>query len=887
MVQGQSIAPNSDKTMKVPGAIGELGESKSINPTDYMGMSFQYQKWLDEKKKEYENAQKAKAESTEYVRSTELPALKENEKKIEALVDKDAYNKFVAQQEKVMSDWNATHGPVTGGSFQYMDRAIDKYNKDYATDKSDVDLHYKEMQSATNKDDYNKAKNNYLDAISKLESTVKANPTTEEGKEKYKDEIKTGYSQGINYAAGWGVGGYHGTGAGSTALADQMLANIISGKIGTATPMKLKTQTETMTDLGFKYIKDSETGELGWYGFKDVKDDKGNVVQKLEKYTGEIPKGIALVDTGTSTSTLADMMKKFSNNGQRATDEQIADATKTSMASELIKQQNQLLNLATYAKMFPTDANKAKLNEYASAISNPETIKKEYDIILKGFQDLAGKVETAKTNFGEKTGTVLGRDIYQSREGGEYVVAGGKQVPLSTVTAQRQLAGMTGEYTLFNNPGYGGDVALRGQSESAKQWLYTNFGDAGKVAEPNLQRVGDIKVEGTILPIVQSGGREYVKPATGSLIPLSNVLELKNLSTKSGEFATNTDLYNQEMDLIRSYKDYTVNKSPESRVAVEIAIQNARSNPMFDQERITRALNIATTGSVMAGMTVDNNKLKPDSNIAKGILAFTSQSPLDNVVFSKLLSTEDANKPIVRDVIQKMPKYGDPMIGVIKLNSILSSNIDTGKGFDDLSTIDRNSKGYDKVVDRLAFATTSSYLNEDTSPYVNNRVFGIQENAKIREVPQEKYSDIVQVNPSFSFNKQAQYTPLGESGSVTANLPANKYANAGDMVNGMIVKSPFLSSSTFTNKTPSRDSLDSALVFKKKGTQGLGFGMNTTGISIKSLYRKSKKSKPKADIKLKKKSGKKNKKSDEFSDLTKNISKFTLSIPSPKKSKKK
>jgi len=876
MVQGQSIAPNSDKTMRVPGAVNEFGEAstRSINPSEYMGMSFSYQKWLDEKKKEYDTKEKDKITAVKDMLINDTEAAARAEKNIEDYksapgYNKEAYDKLIAENNKKHEEWNASHAPTTGGSFKYLESGLDKYNKEVSDAKNDMKLHHDEMSKSLNTEDYRKAKAGYDEAIAKLDEVTKLNPASAEGKEKYKDEIKTGWNKGQIFAAGWGVGGYHGYGEGSAARADQLLANVTGSGVGGAKPMVLKTPTETMTDLGYKLIKDPETGEMGWFGFKEVKDDKGNSAQKLEKYTGEIPQGIKFIDSGVSADVLKNMLINFNKTGQKPTNDQLTDAAKAAMVSDTIKQQNQLMNLVSYAKMFPTDSNKAKISEYANAISDPAGANKRYDDILKGLKTASGVVDKPMTsNFGTYTGNVLGRDIYSNKEGKEYVVSGGNQIPLSELTENRQRAGKTGEYTLFNFPGIGGDTNLMAQSEASKQWLATKFGEAGKITEPTLLRVGDVKVDNVILPIVQSDGREYVKPISGSLIPLSQITELKNLSTKSGEFAYNDDLYNQEMGIIKSYKEYSINKTPENRVAVEIAIQNARTNPLFTPEKITRVFNIASTGSILAGMTKDDdNNIKSDSNIAKGILSFVSKSPLDNAVASKFLSYENANKPVIRDVIQKMPKYGDPMIGVIKLNRTIDSNTGTNE---DLDLIDRKSEGYDKLINRLALTTASSHI-----PYNENPYFGVLQNTKIKQEDPNAFDErdynITEVTPTFSFNKNQQYVikGIGDVSPVVANV-TNKNTIP-----------------TFTNKTPARTSLDNALVFKKKGTEGLGFGINTTGLNVESLYRKSKKSKPKADIKSKKKPNKKNKTSDEFSKLTKSISKFTISLPSLKKKSKK
>lgn len=883
MVQGQSIAPNSDKTMRVPGAVGEFGEdaTKSINPTEYMGMSFSYQKWLDEKQKEYNTKQQNKIDVVKDMFANDTQAIKRAERDIEAFkaapeYNKEAYDKLVAESNKKQEEWKASHGPVMGGSFQYLETALDKYNKDYSDAQNDMKLHYTEMSKALTKDDYNKARAAYNEAASKFEEIAKINPGSEEGKKKYKDEIKTGYNKGITYAAGWGQGGYFGPVGtekereAAIARRDQLAANITGGVVGGATATKALTASETMKEAGYFLKTDPDTGELAYFRMVQVKNPAGEMVKVPEKFVGDIPgygpnknvgsgPQLKFVDTASATTAqaLSGMLEKFNKTGQRATQEQIAEATDAIIRSDVVNQKNILSGLATKYNINPTPENASAYSNYANQAQAMLT-QKYVDTVAK-FKDLAGPKEKDITSLfgGKSVGSVLGRDIYSTKEGKEYVISGGQRIPLSDVTLQREKAGMRGDYNPFNFPGYGGDTQLRTLSGEAKQWLSTHFGDAGTIVEPKLEKVGDIKVEGVTLDIVQSGGREYVKPETGSLIPLSHITELKNLSTKSGEFAYNTDLYNQEMDLIRTYKNWFVDKSPESQLAAQVASQNAIANPLFTKERFAAISNIVSIGSPLAGMKYENDKITTEPNIAKGILAFTTRTPLDNAVQSKFLSNENANKPVVRDVIQKMSKYGDPMFGIIKLSNTINRSAISP---DSLDVVDRESKGYDKLVDKLAISSVSPY---------SNQVFGIPDSTKTKENQQLVPKNDTNVN------------------YVGVDIPTAKYYDAGDVVGGMSLKKPFVSASTFTSKTPARSGLDSALVFKKRGASGIGFGVNTTGLNVESLYRKSKKSKPKADIKLKKKSGEKSKKSDEFSKLTKSISKFTISIPSMKKKSKK
>jgi hypothetical protein len=866
MAVGQSIAPSSDITMRIPGGIPTDVARRSIDPTDYMGQSFTYEQWLKAKQKEYESKQQNELDKVLDAQANELPVLKTGKvEKIKTIEDyrqspeyKKAYDAFIAEGEKAKAEWNATHGPVMGGRFEYKDYGMDRYLKDYNTAKSEVDKSFNIISQAKTRADYEDAKLKYDAAVKKYEEIAKMDPKSDEFKEKYKDEIKEAVNQGIQYASGWGQGGYHGYGAGSIGLRDQLLAIATGSKVGGAIPAVLKSPTETMTDLGFHI----DEGSNKWV------DATG------KEYVGAIPKEYKLVASGIDPEVMKNMLANFNKTGQRPTDEQLTDAAKVTMLSETIKQQNKLMDLSTYAKMFPTDENKAALSKYAAEISDPNGADKRYKEILSELKDVAGlpyKDMTPEITR-VRTGSVLGTDIYSSLKGGEYVMPKGKEISLADVIDQRMAAGMTGNYNLYNFPGFGGAASLAAQSEGAKQWLYTTFGDAGKVPDQKLEEVGRTTVEGVSLPIVQTGGREYVKPVTGSLIPLSVVTDLKNLANKSGEYKYNTDTYNREMDYLRSFKNYTASNTTENKMALDIAVRNLNSDPTLTQDKIERLTFITKLGSPLAGTSSDGSgviNLKAQDNVAKGILSFTTKDPLENAVSMGLLPKEAKDEQVVKDIVAKMPKYGDPMIGMFSLIKTLNRN-------PDVLALDPTDKNYTKTIEKVASASASPSLSNTQSFFV---------------IPSGMRKDFI--GPKLPDNYVIPKNDQSQTDQVQVQLPTITPINHQNNIQNATLTNPSslvsgihnvnASITNTTGKSPARTGLKGVLIdnttFKRKG--GAFGNLNIPGLTNTTVYRKSKKSKPKADLKGKKKD--KKDKSSGLDNLSKNISKFTMSFTGKKK----
>jgi hypothetical protein len=195
MVQGQSIAPNYTTTMVLPGQTS----NQSIAPSsqNYLNQAWQYLNSLQASQNSMQGQYERSKLNDLQGYSADLPA--------PSASSDPAYQQMLVDAERKKQEWNASHGPITGGAVEIFTSGIDKFGQDLNALKLQVAQNLNVMRNTNNPETYLSAEQQYKSAKSQYDELSKT--PVSEIKNKYQDEIKQAYNRGINYAQGWGVGG--------------------------------------------------------------------------------------------------------------------------------------------------------------------------------------------------------------------------------------------------------------------------------------------------------------------------------------------------------------------------------------------------------------------------------------------------------------------------------------------------------------------------------------------------------------------------------------------------------------------------------------------------------------------------------------------------------
>jgi len=734
MTQGESIAPNADKTMKVVG-VGSAARS-SIDPTDYMGQSFVYEEWLKKKQKEYENEkERVQSQSIEgrdtqkvisevgRVSSSAQQAIDLAKKQSEEFKSSPEFESWKQKSiEAKKSYFLNDYVPATGGTFTMKTFAYDNYMNKYNDAKQEVDTAMSMVKEAKTQSDLDVANKKLQEATSKFQKIASTNPTSEEGKQLFKDEMVSGVNTGAKYAAGWGVGGWHGTGKDSIGRRDQMEANVTGGRVGGAIPVATMSPSEIMASQGFSLATNPDTGELGYFKVgadgKIQTDSSGNKIQ----YTGGFQvqgqpywfrqdngqwsygvKGGGLQQFKISdkigeanAAVYEKMLDRFAASNQKVTLDQAKDIVNTLFMKDQIDKHNILDQKVKYAEMFPTDDNKKDVLNYQMALS--QNAASDFGRIVQTVIDKGGErgvIDAGIIKSGDPNRPVLGRTsvgsvgglkIYSDKSGKEYVdLPGvtakftGGTMSLAQLTDLRQQAGKTGEYNLYNYTGVTGVDNLNTTSQDAKTALGKILPGGYKEEYKPIVQIGSIKLEGEELPIFKKTetDREYVKLKTGGEAPLSAIVALKELSSGRGVYAKDPDLRNAQLDFITSYKLSLIDPTGDNISRRNESYNNLYSNPNFTKEMREQMESMVNVGGKFAGLKYDNENKQwtATDDVAKSTLKFSSQAPLKNVQDIGLFSREDLSKQQIHDISKSLAKYGgDPLIGMSNVKMMLERN---------------------------------------------------------------------------------------------------------------------------------------------------------------------------------------------------------------------
>ena len=820
-MEGESIAPTSDVTMKVTG-IGSGGR-RSIDPTDYMGQAFVYEEWVKQRikdikrKEEKEAAHSAEAQNIRNIQSEITSvAIPEAQKELAAIEDQkldiqstEEYKLWEAEQKAAKEQYDKEQKEIpaelrpTAGAIPIKVFALERYNKDLIEKRDAVNNAMKKVESALSLKDLNDAKAELNKAKEEYKTVARINPASPEGKEKYKDEIITSWRELPKYATGFGLGGYFGTdqsGKENVKLKDQLAANILGQVVGSATPAIKMTPQEVMESQGFKPEVNPVTGGMNYY--KILPDGS------KQMFTGNLtgPNAITqykFIDT-TNASQLASAMDRITGSGGKLNREQADEVLNAVLKQSYINKQNILMQKQAYAEMYPTDENKAEVVNYYNKMSADlanEAKKLTSDVYAQGGVKLEDLIKTTLTR--PVVGTIAGQNIYGSKSTGEYVILPDKSIAsLADITTFRQQAGKTGEYTLFAQPGSGRSLDIA--AENARQWLYANLpGYRGEKEGAKPARTGDVVIDGKALPIIHRADEgEFVKLETGREVPLSIVTDLKQLAAGTGIYARDPNLRDAQLEYLEAYKLYNVDAAhrDEHQPRLVAASQALLTNPTFtsNPELQKNLIVMATVGSVFAGMKYDDTYQKwipSGDNIAKSILKFSATPPVENAVNTGFLQQGSVTQSF-KDIASSIPKYGgDPMVGLFRAQLIANQN----KQVLDLQP---GTKDYNSMINMVARAAAGT---KDVGEYSIPKGFA-SENIEIKK-------------PSLSVSQPVEIT----SGP----------ARVADTSQVLVKKKGFLD---FFKKTPS-----------VKKNAPLVFGTNITGTGLE--YRKTKSKYPKMNIK--------------------------------------
>jgi hypothetical protein len=280
-----------------------------------------------------------------------------------------------------------------------------------------------------------------------------------------------------------------------------------------------------------------------------------------------------------------------------------------------------------------------------------------------------------------------------------------------------------------------------------------------------------------------------------------------------------------------------------------------------------------------------SGSLEPEDNIAKGMLSYTSRSPVENVVSAGVLSKDFVDKyPAIKDIVQKMPKYGDPVVGSMRLGGMGERDFDT---LTKIAYLDPKSSDYDQMTDIVAKSTSRGETFGLSDKLLDRAWIMNMSPDVIKEVAPSQYYGVAKyIQNRFILGNQSQAIAPSQQTFAPATT---RVADTSTMKNNLKIDN--------TTQLPTRGGIKNVLVssgrlsntFKGKG-----------GISIKSVLgieRKAKKSTPKIDFKSKKSGisakfempsmGKIQGNLSGMSEISNNLAKFTIGGKSEKKKSKK
>jgi hypothetical protein len=417
------------------------------------------------------------------------------------------------------------------------------------------------------------------------------------------------------------------------------------------------------------------------------------------------------------------MANRLSGSGQRMSEDQANDVLQALLQRASIDQQNILMDKEAYANMFPTEENKAAVTD--NAIKMEKYLQDKGAKLKEDVYSGAGLTINELKTPTIRVGSIGGADIYGGgKTGGEYILTPGtKETPtsktgqtlLSDVTNIIQAASKTGEYNLFKMPGETGSRQLDAMSISAKQWLGENLpgyketsttksdliSRFGEDKITSLTKLGSITINGTSLPIVSrpGEGREFVKTPSGEEVPLKIMTEARDLATGGGIYASNPDLRNATLDYIAAYRLANVATTGENLGKYRESEKNLANTPGYRPEMFSTISAMTTIGGKYAGLKQDDvdSKWVPESdNIAQSLLRFSSSSPTVNAVKAGIIGSNDADRPFIRDTLNKVSSYGgDPLVALQILKYM-------GNQDKDIFNLDPRMSGYSEAIDAIA-----------------------------------------------------------------------------------------------------------------------------------------------------------------------------------------